>query len=294
MSDRRTVVAMVLAMVLVCVPAANAKPRHHRCHHHVHHRCVRPRPVKSLPKPVLPVATAPTPSVSPDTVPTAPAPAATFVGGYANTPGCEYSGADPAPYVGRDVLFRLVVSPWQPAALDCLASAEADGDSVVLDLQWPNSWSAAAVAAWAAPILSKYGSGLVAVGIGNEQEIWQGDTYGIPFSAYAAIWDSVEPLVAGYAPQAVRIAGEATPWMAGSYETVLPGEQALAIHPYPNMTPTPDPTPQAIAWAQANGLQVWATEGMCGPSAWASAGCISAAQLQADGYSLGIDWEWAS
>ena len=156
-----------------------------------------------------------------------------------DVPGCASGKSDPVPYLesyGAQVL-RLVVSPdiaADGASLPCVIDAVTAGYKVSLVIGYDNSWSTSETLGYFEGVLEIYGSYAWAISIGNEQELNQdGSQTGLQ---YASIWRAVEPVLQREYPQAIRVAGEISPWgmpfLQAALVIGLPGAQALAGHPY--------------------------------------------------------------
>jgi hypothetical protein len=200
--------------------------------------------------------------------------------GVGNPPGC-LTGANPTPYLreyGATVL-RIVLGPYYGAvgtngqAVPCLQAAVAAGASVEITIQWRSVWSPAQTAAFVRQELALYAPYAWAVGIGNEQDLlW--NLPGRPYdpaqtpAQYVTDWDAAEPVVAQMAPQALRVALEASPWSFPFTQQVLadglPGAQVLADHTY--TVPAGYPTVTDFHnLAAGYGMPLWCTEGLNGP-----------------------------
>jgi hypothetical protein len=200
--------------------------------------------------------------------------------GVGNSPGC-LEGANPTSYIreyGATVL-RISLSPYYGAqgangqAIPCLQAAIADGARVEISIQWRSVWSPAQTAAFVSQELAIYAPYVWAVGLGNEQDLlWNmpGRPYDPAQTAaqYVADWDAAEPIVAQMAPQALRVALEASPWSYPFSQRVLadglPGAQVLADHTYG--VPAGYPTVNDFyKLAASYGMPLWCTEGLNGP-----------------------------
>ena len=190
--------------------------------------------------------------------------------GVGDVPGCM-DGADPTPYLseyGASIL-RVIVSPTYGAdgsALPCIQAAVDAGFKVHLVIQYWNYFTIEQDVAFFQHVLGYYAASVWAVSVGNEQEGMGGASP----AGYAAVWHAVEPVVAQLAPQAIRVAGEVTPWgvpfIQAAYAIGLPGVQAIAAHPYD--TDYCFTISTFLAWTRAIGLQAWFTEGLAGPGAF--------------------------
>ena len=86
------------------------------------------------------------------------------------------------------------------------------------------------------------------------------------------MWRAVEPVVANLAPQAIRVAGEISPWgmrfllrlcarvarRSGDRRTRLRRPYGFSL-------------PQILAWNHRTRLPLWVTEGLLGPGSWPAA-----------------------
>jgi len=274
-------VALVLAVLVFASPAPAKTPphhqrsvhhvthRHHRRKHRHHRRRRRPRPVTHIP--------APSPE-APPVIAVSAAPAQLI--GVGNTPGC-LSGANPTSYLRRFGAFvlRIVLSPYYGAAgtngeaIPCVKAAVAAGARVEIAIQWRSVWSPAQAAGFVRQQLGLYAPYVWAVGLGNEQDLWWNlpgrpvDPAQTP-SEYATDWSASEPIVAQMAPQALRVAVEASPWSFPFTKQALadglPGAQVLAYHPY--TVPAGYPTVHDFYnLAASYGMPLWCTEGLDGP-----------------------------
>ena len=195
--------------------------------------------------------------------------------GVANAPGCN-AGADPTPTLRQynSTLLRAVISPLNGGsgdhgqALPCVRAAADAGIRVMISIQWWSIQTRAQTIAYFQQQLETYGPYAYAIGVGNEQ-----DLDAVTPEDYSQVWAAVQPLISAYAPGAVRVAGEISPWglpwLQQAWQDGLPGAQALAFHPYTTVPATPDPFADAV-WAHSVGLPMWATEGLDGPRAWSS------------------------
>jgi hypothetical protein len=116
--------------------------------------------------------------------------------------------------------------------------------------------------------------------------------------ALPRVWSRVDVKLPGIATwlqcDGSDVEGETSPWglqfMTVAATAGRPGAQAYAMHVYPD---NPDPgavTREVAVLAARHGASAWATEGLCGPGAWARYGCQSAVALRADGFSLASEW----
>lgn len=189
--------------------------------------------------------------------------------GLGNVPGC-LSGGDPTPWLHayRATVLHVIVDPTYGAtgsALPCVRDAAAAGFRVNLAIQWWNPWRPQQVAAFTRSVLQIYAPYLWAVSLGNEQELYA-DGRGMSGRGYAADWAAAEPVLAGLAPNALRVAGEISPWglrfLADALRAGLTGVQALAGHPYSWRGCFAVSHLQRLASAYR--LPVWYTEGLRG------------------------------
>lgn len=208
--------------------------------------------------------------------------------------GDVYSiGCENLPIQGANVV-RIVVSYYDSPDrwLSCAQNASHAGYRIALVIQYNNRWSDAETESRFQQVLSVYAPYAWSVSVGNEQEgPWVG---GIAQTGarYAQTWQAVEPIIAAMTPNAIRVAGEITPWgfnfLQAAVAAGLPGAQALAAHVYPANFSL-DPATFA-AFAHENHMQAWATEGLCGPNAWTGYGCRTAGSLQDVGIDLAAEW----
>ncbi len=177
-------------------------------------------------------------------------------------------------------VLRLILSPEQAQSeegLGCAKIAHAAGFKVYLSLQFVNSWTPEAVAAYFKQVLQSYGPYLWAVAVGNEQDLTsmtpnaqgvkalgrQRQTAG---ASYRADWDAVEPVLTKLVPHAIRVYGEFSPWgfnvnKDGFAVSRPPGVQAIAAHCYYTKRPGGLlQIPRDAAWAASEGLPLWCTE----------------------------------
>jgi hypothetical protein len=169
-------------------------------------------------------------------------------------------------------VLRLVVDPQHGEAgqaLPCVQAAVAAGYRVHIAIAYSNRWPNRTVVAYFKQVLASYAPYAWAISIGNEQELLQGGASATG-RRYAAVWRAAEPVVARLAPQAIRVAGEVSPWglsfLRAAYASGLPGVQALSTHAYTSRFGFDLPT--VVAWARTTGLPLWVTEGLDGPGAW--------------------------
>lgn len=269
-------IAAVSAFLAWCAPAfaAGGDHHHHRHHHHRHHRAHHPKPGPADQiAPGLPVSLS-----GPGNGLASPLSPQTWENGSAliavgNVPGCVSAGTDPVPYLQRygAQILRLVVSPdiaAESAALSCVIDAVSAGYRLSLVIEYGNDWGTSEVLQYFEGILDMYGSYAWAISIGNEQELnrdgWQTG------AQYAAIWRAVEPVVAAEYPQAIRVAGEISPWgmqfIQSALAIGLPGAEAVAGHPYAR--PHGFAPVDFAGLAQEYGLQVWYSEGLAAQDSW--------------------------
>jgi len=109
---------------------------------------------------------------------------------------------------------------------------------------------------------------------------------------YSNVWKAVLPIIKRYAPHAIQVAGEISPWgitfLQSAFRHGLPGAQAVSGHPYP-MFHTKEPY-YANSLRQF-GLPVLFTEGACGPLALgAPHGCLPVARAAQLGSRMALDW----
>jgi hypothetical protein len=196
--------------------------------------------------------------------------------GVGNVHGCMFgwtTGLGVLPTYHASVL-RIVVDPLHGAdgqAGPCLAAAVAAGYKVHLAIGYSNAASVPEIVAYFRHVLAAYAPYAWAISIGNEQELNQGGAKDTA-RQYAAVWRAVEPLVAGSAPRAIRVAGEISPWGIGflrsAYAAHLPGVQAIAAHAYRSRFGFD--LPNVLTWVRTTHLPLWITEGLGGPGAWPS------------------------
>jgi hypothetical protein len=189
--------------------------------------------------------------------------------GIGNVPGC-LGGADPTPYLRefRATVLRAIVTPlWgglgsNGEAVPCLRAARAAGYRVHLVIQYSNLWNEVQTVGYFKQVLSYYGRFAWAVSIGNEQELFQGGP-GRTGPQYAEAWQALEPVVAQLAPQAIRVAGEISPWgwtyLKRAVRAGLPGAQVLAAHVYTYRFHFA--IPDFEDWVRSLHLRYWFTEG---------------------------------
>jgi hypothetical protein len=83
---------------------------------------------------------------------------------------------------------------------------------------------------------------------------------------YRAAWDTVEPIIAQMAPQAIRVYGDVSPWgepliKQGFANGNPPGVQAIAFHGYDEgQMGGLWSIPEFSAWAATRGLPLWSSE----------------------------------
>jgi hypothetical protein len=260
-------ILLTICLSLVLVSTAQAAP-----HHHHHQRIAMIRfPTVKAPKAIM--------------ASMASGPTAVGMGNVGSL-GCQN-----LPLQG-DSLVRIVEGYTDDPArwLQCAQDAHQAGYRVALAVQYNNLWSIAQDRAWFSQIIGLYAPYAWAVSIGNEQEL--GNAVAETAQRYSQTWRALEPILAHVAPQAIRVAGEISPWGLNFLEAAardgLPGAQAYSAHPYP-VAGALDPAVFA-QFAAANHVQAWATEGMCGPGALASLGCRSSSELHRDGYAAAFEW----
>jgi hypothetical protein len=269
---------IALSIVFAWCASSSAAAHRHPSHRHRHHRHrVHHHPpgrgtgvTGGALTPSTP-ASGPTPAALPQTWDNPDALVA-----LGNLTGCVYGGEDPVPYLRRwgAEILRIVISPDLPGtsaesvALPCVNDAVSAGYKLNLVIGYSNSWSAGDIVDYFNRILGIYGQYAWAISIGNEQELNQdGSQSG---EQYAKTWKVVEPIVAAKYPQAIRVAGEISPWglpfIQSALAIGLPGAQALAAHPYAR--PHGFAAIDFATLAQGYGLQVWYSEGLAAPDAW--------------------------
>lgn len=210
------------------------------------------------------------------------------------------SACSTTPLPGADAV-RVVISWYDQASrtLPCATEAADNGLRVLLAVQYDNCAAPSQDAAQMTSVLNTYQAAGVrpySVSVGNEQELPQAsscNTAATP-ATYSATWHTVEPLIDARAPWAVRVAGEISPWgdgfIAKAADDGLPGANAYAAHVYPDNTNPLAVTAEFALIARQHHVQAWATEGLCGPGAWARYGCLGASTLSDDGYTLASEW----
>jgi hypothetical protein len=206
--------------------------------------------------------------------------------GVGDVPGC-LGGADPTRYLRQygAAVLRVIVTPmWgglgsNGEARPCLQAATAAGYRLHLVIQYANDWSTQQAASYFQQVLSHYAPYAWAVSVGNEQELYQGGP-GRTGDQYAADWRVLEPLVAQLAPDAIRVAGEISPWgwqfLKRAVDAGLPGAQALAAHVYTK--PHHFRIPDFEQWCRSIDMAYWFTEGASYPGSRAPV--VPVAQLQ--------------
>jgi hypothetical protein len=172
----------------------------------------------------------------------------------------------------RASILRVVVDPRHGPdgqALGCVRAAVSAGYRFNLVIDYDNQWPVPQIVAFVKHVLGAYGGYAWAVSIGNEQDLVQG-TKSETGPRYAAVWRVVEPLVVRMAPQALRVAGEISPWgihwLQRAWASGLPGAQAIAVHAY--LSHYGFDLPSVRAWMHTTRLPLWVTEGLAGPNAW--------------------------
>jgi hypothetical protein len=203
--------------------------------------------------------------------------------------GCQNLPLDGASSVRIIVAYYDEPSRW----MSCAQNTTAAGYRLLLTIQYANSWTIQQTAAHFEEVLTAFAPlHPYAVSIGNEQEgPWAGGTGQSP-AAYSQTWKVLEPIIASVTPNAIRVAGEISPWgfnfLRAAAADGLPGAQVYAAHVYPTAY---DLEPSAFTrFAAQHGVQAWATEGLCGPGAWTAYGCRTATELHADGFALASEW----
>ena len=282
------VLALLLAWFAPVAAAKISHPdhhharHHHRRHHRRHHRHAGQMTTVTVAGQVTAV-TAPgqvTGSTNGASA-SAPGPGGTWQTAHnshtlialGDVPGCIAGAADPVPYLQEydAQILRLVISPDAGAngeSLPCALDAVSAGYKLSVVLNYDNAWSQTDILDYCEKVLGIYGQYAWAVSIGNEQEL---DQDGWQTGAdYAATWQEVEPVLAGEYPQAIRVAGEISPWGLQFLETALaiglPGVQAVAAHPYAR--PHGFAPADLAELARTYGLQVWYSEGLAAPNSW--------------------------
>jgi hypothetical protein len=200
-----------------------------------------------------------------------PPPTTTPVLEIGKVPGCR-TGASPTAYLQHyQAVLRVILNPgnYQLGGIACARDAVAAGYRLHLVIQWWNPWTIAQVQTFFRTILAQLGPYAWAISIGNEQELSAGGP-GITGQAYSIVWKAVEPLVAAAAPNAIRVAGEISPWglhhLQAAYNSGLPGVQAVSAHPY--KLKGAFAIPDFISWAQSKHLPYWFDEGYLMPGVW--------------------------
>ena len=161
-------------------------------------------------------------------------------------------------------VLRTIVPYGQPSSeVACARTAAAEGYRVYVTLQYSNAWSTANVASYFRSTLPKYARYAWAVSVGNEQDLFQ--ARGGSGRSYRAVWNAVEPIIAGQAPHAIRVYGEVSPFgfafLQTSFSTGRPaGAQAIAFHCYNTTRGGLRAVPQVAAWAARWRLPLWCSE----------------------------------
>jgi hypothetical protein len=287
---RAAILVGAVSLLVAAPAAANTHHKAHRAHHKTHHRHHRGKqyPAGSVAGSASLGHPGALGGVGGQGSPTAGAIALTAapnVGpldlslpsiiGVGNAPGCN-AGADPTPTLRQynATLLRVVISPLNGGsgdngqALPCVRAAAAWGFRVMISIQWWSIWTQDQTIAYFQRQLETYGPYASAISVGNEQEL-----DAVTPADYSRVWRAVQPLIDVYAPGAVRVAGEISPWgldfLQQAWRDGLPGAQALAFHPYTTVGGSPDPFEDAL-WAHSVGLPMWATEGLDAPGTWSS------------------------
>lgn len=266
-----------LAIGAAPAPASAARLSHHRAHHHrAHHHTPRHRHHHAHHHPPTQVIAVTGVDIASPSVP-APSPQ-TWHNGIAmiaigDVPGCVSAGADPVPYLQNYAaqILRLVISPGsgsEAESLPCVSDAVSAGYKVSLVVGYDNSWTTTEILGYFQRVVQIYGEYAWAISIGNEQELNQDGSESA--AQYASVWQVVEPVVASDYPQAIRVAGEISPWglqlLQSALVIGLPGVQAVGGHPYAR--PHGFAPSQLAALAQAYGLPAWCSEGLAAPDSW--------------------------
>jgi hypothetical protein len=192
------------------------------------------------------------------------------------------------------VLRVVIQTPYgqNGQALPCVRAARAAGAKVNIAIGYSNVWSTRRIVAYFRHVLSFYAPYAWAISIGNEQEVSSGKGATATPSQYAEVWRAVEPVVARLAPQAIRVAGEVSPWgfsfLQRAYASGLPGAQAIGVHPYAARFGFK--LSQVVAWARRTRLPLWATEGLTGPKAWSKPDLHAVPLSQLAGVTLASAW----
>lgn len=217
--------------------------------------------------------------------------------GVGNVPGCIDGSAGGLTILRTyhaSVLRVVVQTPYgqNGQALPCVRAARAAGAKLNLAIGYNNLWSTSTIVAYFRHVLALYGPYAWAISIGNEQEVSAGKGVSATPTRYASVWRAVEPVVAQLAPQAIRVAGEVSPWgfsfLRQAYASGLPGAQAIAVHPYAARFGFKLAT--VLAWAHTTHLPLWATEGLIGPDAWSKPDLHAVPQSQLGGVMVASAW----
>jgi hypothetical protein len=217
--------------------------------------------------------------------------------GVGNVGGCIDGSASGLPILRTyhaSVLRVVVQTPYgqNGQALPCVRAARAAGAKLNLAIGYNNLWSTSRIVAYFRHVLALYGPYAWAISIGNEQELSAGKGASATPSGYAAVWRAVEPVVARMAPQAIRVAGEVSPWgfsfLRQAYASGLPGAQAIAVHPY--AASFGFKLGAVLAWVHTTHLPLWATEGLTGPAAWNKPDLHPVPESQLAGVTLASAW----
>ncbi len=197
-----------------------------------------------------------------------------IVVGVGNVPGCLAGSPAGLPILRayRASVLRVIIDPRHGAggqAVPCVAAAVRAGYRVHIVIGYFNTWSRSRIVGYVRQVLASYGRYAWAVSIGNEQELNQGGSKETG-AQYAAVWRATEPVLAAAAPRAIRVVGEVSPWGINFLHTAftagLPRAQAIAAHAY--ATHYGFTLSSVVAWAHAQHLPLWITEGLTGPGAW--------------------------
>lgn len=209
--------------------------------------------------------------------------------GIGNPPGCV-DGQNPSRTLAAyhaTVLHEVIDPRHNPAQLvPCFAAAKAHGYRVSIAIQYWNGWSIKQDVAYFRRTVKAVAPYAWAISVGNEQDI---STGGLPSPRkYVATWRAVEPIVAGLAPHAIRVAGEISPWgesfLKAAWKAGLPGAQVVSAHPY-NVR-YHFRIPDLVRWAASIRKPLWFTEGMRAAHAWGA----TVPRTQFKGVALGVAW----
>jgi hypothetical protein len=216
---------------------------------------------------------------------------APLVTGIANLPG-DCSMLPPLPHV---TAVRVNLAVYEPLVdeLACATTVHSAGYRLLISVQYTNTWSLARDRRWFTAAAQMYAPlDPYSISVGNEQGLSRHHPRSATPAHYDRVWRAVEPIIADHDPQALRVAGEITPWGLAWFRQVvidgLPGAQVYSAHVYPV---TSGYSPRAfVALARTHHVRAWATEGMCGPDAWMRYGCRTRAAIRAEGFSLALEW----